>query len=209
MTIRINKIIPRSYTDGPGLRTVLIMQRCHQHCPGCQSPHTWAMDGGAEHSVRDLAKTLALLANGHGNVTISGGEPFAQPYSLCVLLFELRKNGVKHIIVYTGYKLSDLQNIQDTGIRMAVNSILCQIDVLVDGPFIANLDHDKITWRGSSNQRVIDVPASIEANEVITLDWDSQFTVTPDGDLVMPLGFADEFAEIGASADIRRCGQSK
>ena len=229
MKIRINRIVPRSYTDGPGLRTVVFLQGCDIKCPGCQSPHTWDVNGGVEHDVEDIAETLTLLANGHGNITISGGEPFMNPEALLELIIALRRKGVKHIVVYTGYTLGQLQSPNDPaakyglmknvpgagyalqhGHRMlpVIHGILLNIDVLVDGPFVANLDHNKITWRGSSNQRVIDVPASIAANEVITLDWDNQFTITPEGNLVMPVGFAYEFAEIGEATDTRRCGQS-
>lgn len=84
------------------------------------------------------------------------------------------------------------------------------MDVLVDGQFIRTQDDALISYRGSRNQRPIDIPASIKSDQIITLDWDSiEIIITPEGSALLPVGLVDEFAETGDVTNTRRCGQTK
>ena len=204
--IRIDHIQARSFVDGPGERAVLFMQGCPIGCPGCQNTHLWDAFGGRAENEIDIAYTLAGLSIEHGNVTISGGEPFAQPVALLKLVHTLRMfPTVKHIIVYSGYVYENLvQAINGT------TAALRYIDVLVDGPFLREMDDQTITYRGSRNQRPIDVQASLKLGQAVMLDWDSPEIVIPaNGNALLPVGLVREFQEIGTVATARRCGQTK
>lgn len=209
MLINLSHIQESSYVDGPGERVTIFLQGCPIHCPGCQNTALWPTEGGRLVDTADLAKHVAWLAQRHGNVTISGGEPFAQPQALAYLIRDLREAGVKHILVYTGYKIDDLVNPLN-GHYLMMREILTRIDILVDGPFIASQDHDFINWRGSRNQRPIDVQASLRAGRLVLLDWDRpQITVSADGSfLVMPVGLAGKLAGVGQPQETRRCGET-
>jgi anaerobic ribonucleoside-triphosphate reductase activating protein len=208
--INYDKIEARSLVDGPGERTVLFFQGCPIHCPGCQNKHLWSDEKNRLADTHTLAETLGMLAKPNGQVTISGGEPFAQLHELAHLV-RLLKNvyGVRNIIVYTGYtweKLNDKMNRS----WLTVQDALDFIDVLVDGPFVAKEDDPYITYRGSRNQRPIDVQSSRKTGEVVTLGWDEpEIVITSDGNLVMPIGLASEMSEVGEVAASRRCGQTK
>lgn len=204
--IRISHFTRKSFVDGPGERVVLFVQGCPIECPGCQNRHLWEPFGGRLESPIDVADTLANLALEHGNITISGGDPFAQPMALLSLVQRLREYPhVKSIIVYTGYVFENLvKAIQTT------TAALNYIDVLVDGPFIREMDDPMITYRGSRNQRPIDVPASLKLGQAVMLDWDHpEIVISPEGSAFMPVGLVKEFAEIGDVENTRRCGQTR
>lgn len=210
MKIRIAKITPRSFVDGPGLRSVVFLQGCPIGCPGCQNRHLWPAQGGFVTEAEDLATTLALL---NRQVTISGGEPFAQPAALAALVTALRKSGAEHIILYTGYTWDQLLDPAHPAHHW-VWKILSQVDVLVDGPFIASQDDPFLTYRGSRNQRPLKLPASLDAwfalGKVVVLDWDNpEIVLTPAGEALMPVGLAEDFAGLGEPVTARRCGQTR
>jgi anaerobic ribonucleoside-triphosphate reductase activating protein len=210
--IRIAHTDPLALTDGPGLRFSIYFQGCRIRCPGCQTPHLHDPMGGQLVRVHDLANQ-ALTAG--LPVSVLGGEPFDQLDALCDLLHTLKTHGIPHIIVYTGYSFETLMRryyATDGGTWWALR----HTDVLVDGPFVADLDHDRLQYRGSSNQRVIDVRPSMERwqkNHIrfkpVLLDWDTpELILTPDGDVLAAEGLADEFAALGESAPARRCGET-
>lgn len=207
VTIRYHTIIKESEVDGPGRRAALFVQGCPIRCPGCQSPHLWDAEGGHEATVEEIAGQL--LATGRP-VTISGGEPFAQAEALAALVSELRATDPAiHILIYTGFTLEDLQAIADA--TPGVNETLAIADALVDGPYIARLDHDGMQWRGSSNQRPINLVATRATGwqETVTLDWDTpQVIITEAGNLLAAADFADLFFNLGVEAKSRRCGQT-
>lgn len=205
MNIQINRIIMSSRVDGPGERAVLFVQGCPIHCPGCQSRQTWDPDGGIFAPVAMLVEHLARHAKTR-SVTVSGGEPFAQPAALAELVTTLRKSGFDHILVYTGYIWEQLFDPTHPAYPY-LKVILEQVDVLVDGPFMRELDDDLITWRGSRNQRPIDVAESLAAGAVVALDWDfPRITIDRDGNLVLPVGLAPDFP-LGSVENSRMCGQ--
>lgn len=210
--INYHKIEARSLVDGPGERTVLFMQGCSIHCPGCQNIHLWEHKRGFTDDTDTMAFTLAYLAGEGGNITISGGEPFEQPMALAALLRALKdKHGIGHVIVYSGYTWEKLTSGDlPADVAVSVLAALSRIDVLVDGPFIKALDDTRITYRGSRNQRPIDVQASMQAGYPVVLDWDEpEIVIAGDGSVVLPIGLAAEFAEIGQVVPTRMCGQTK
>lgn len=206
--IQIHHIESSSVVDGPGKRAVLFVQGCTLACPGCQNKKLWPAEGGRAAPVDDLAVTLATLAASNGgNVTLSGGEIMQQPAAIAELVARLRGLGVKHIIAYTGYTWEQLFDTYHPA-RPWLQAILEYVDVLVDGPFIRALDDPFITYRGSRNQRPIDVIESLFAGHVVTLDWSApEIILTEDGSLVLPDGLAAELAEMGPTSRARMCGE--
>ena len=182
--MRFAQIVESSYVDGPGRRTTLFVQGCPIQCPGCQNRHLWAADGGTEIEVTEVAQRLLVTEL---PVTITGGEPFAQVSELATLLGLLRAyNPALHIVLYSGWTLSELLSRPEPGVAQALGLA----DVLVDGPYVAELDEPGLQYKGSSNQRVIDLRATAEQSEsgvpsVVTLDWQRpEIVVTAEGDLV-------------------------
>lgn len=217
VTMSIHKIEAKSHVDGPGERTVLFTQGCAIHCPGCQNRHMWEIEDGRVEPVDEIAKTLKALAGPGGSVTISGGEPFAQAGALAELVRQLKTvYGITHIIVYSGFTWEFLTHPeQPVDFHISVMAALSYIDVLVDGPFIKALDDPFIAYRGSRNQRPIDVKASFEnwcgmTLEPVILDWGfTEIAIATDGGVFMPVGLAPAFAELGGTNKTRRCGQTK
>lgn len=154
-TLRFARLYHGSVVDGPGRRSVCQVQGCPIRCDLCAVPQTHDPEGGYLVSVHDV---VALLLDPAGvprdGVTITGGEPFAQPVGLLALLQRLKVHNI-HIVVYTGYTLEALARQPEPEIREA----LALIDLLIDGPFVARLADGAGEWRGSRNQRVIPHPA--------------------------------------------------
>ena len=218
-TIYWHKMRAGSMTDGPdGPRAVLWLSGCSLHCAGCQNQHLWTRTEDQKQSVSSTVVRLRQLAGGRP-LTITGGEPFDQTWGLSCLLFSLRamdaSDGVRrNIILYTGYTWRQLWCRLAEG-DAALKLCLESIDVLVDGPYMQDQDTDGMQYRGSANQRVIDVPATIEAGgmvnpeRIIELDWDSaQEVQIVDGFIVMT-GAA--FKALGLAGKVKmapRCGQA-
>jgi anaerobic ribonucleoside-triphosphate reductase activating protein len=204
--IRYSHITLGSMVDGPGQRTVLFCVGCTVRCPGCQNPHLWTSNGGMITTEEQLAAFLISLSP-HGNISLSGGEILDQPDATLALLTYLRQiNPDVHVILYTGRTYEQLS------LRLGplFRSILEKIDVLVDGPFVHELDDSLITWRGSRNQRPIDVKATLVSGQVVVLDWDEpEIQIDKSGGLHLPIGLAQDFAEIGEVKRSRMCGQAK
>lgn len=154
----ISGIVKESIVDGPGLRYVIFVQGCPHHCKGCHNPQTWSFDGGERRDVGDILEEIKAnpLLDG---VTFSGGEPFTQSGELILLAREVKKLGL-NVVVYTGYLFEDLVGVY--------SEFLSTIDILIDGPFVEDLKSYDLMFKGSSNQRVIDVRKSLEVGEVVT-----------------------------------------
>jgi anaerobic ribonucleoside-triphosphate reductase activating protein len=206
--IAINKIVESSYVDGAGLRTVLFMQGCSIHCKGCQNRALWDPSKGEIYDEEQLAQLLVEKSSPHHQITISGGEPFDQPGSLARLVMYLRKYGANHIIVYSGYTFDQLIH-PVHGVPLWVDSIFQNIDVLVDGQYIKEMDDPFITYRGSWNQRIIDIPATLESQNIVELNWEFELVLTNEGSALMPLGLAKEFVGLGEALNTRMCGQTR
>ncbi len=162
MKIRLASIL-ESNANGPGLRKVFFAQGCSHACPDCFNKHTWDFKGGALVDVdEEVAKTID--ASYLAGVTFSGGDPFDQPEPFAYLAKELKKNKI-NIWSYTGYTWEQLMGLIKTNIY--IKELLNNIDVLVDGPFIKELADDNIEYRGSKNQRIINVQDSLKENKVV------------------------------------------
>ena len=170
MNIRIAGIVRDSIVDGPGLRMTIFVQGCNHHCVGCHNPKTHDPNGGKKWTTGTLG--LEITKEHRKNplftgLTISGGEPFDQAEACCYLAKVAHMYGVD-VWVYTGYTFDELRQSKDAGI----NNLLVSTDVIVDGPFDISKRSLELKYRGSSNQRLIDVKKSIDANEVVL--WEGE-----------------------------------
>lgn len=161
-SIRISGITPESIVNGEGIRYVVFTQGCPHHCPGCHNPSTHSFDGGKLISLLDIIKDIRENAEYIDGITLSGGEPFCQPYQCSIIAREAQKLGLS-VWCYTGYFFEDLYEKKDA------LALLKFVDVLVDGPFIIEERSLDLDFRGSRNQRLIDVHKSSE-KAVTTLD---------------------------------------
>lgn len=153
--VRVAGRIAESIVDGPGLRYVLFTQGCPHRCPGCHNPDTHDFGGGTPVVLRDILADIRRNPLLRG-VTFSGGEPFCQSEALIPLAAALKSLGY-HLMAYTGYVWEDLAR------DSAAARLLPFLDMLVDGPFVAARRSLELRFRGSSNQRILDVPAGLRA----------------------------------------------
>ena len=158
--IRMAGIADDSIVDGPGIRVTLFCQGCPHHCPGCQNPETWPFTGGTETEEEALFARVRENPLARG-VTFSGGEPFAQAAGFAKLARMLREAGYE-IACYTGYRWEEL--LCGTPEQQA---LLRELDVLIDGPFVEEQKSLSLPYRGSANQRILDVPASLREGKAI------------------------------------------
>ena len=160
MQIRLAGIEPESIVDGPGYRLAVFVQGCPHGCPGCQNPQTHDFAGG---TLRDTAEIIALLGKDPlvRGVTLTGGEPMMQAAALCEIAGAAKARGM-NVWCYTGYTLEELLAQKDSD-RMR---LLGLVDVLVDGRYVARERSLELLYRGSRNQRLIDVPATLGCGEV-------------------------------------------
>ena len=157
--IRVAGVEEESIVDGPGIRFVLFVQGCATHCPGCQNPQTWDFSGGSLISAYEILERIVRNPMIHG-VTFSGGEPFEQAKLLTPLATELKKRGF-HLMSFTGF----------TWERIVENpewrDFLSLLDILVDGPFVQAEKSLELNFRGSKNQRILDVPAGLRQGKAV------------------------------------------
>ena len=151
-----------SAVDGTGFRDVLFVTGCPHHCPGCHNPETWEMEKGRQVPLQEVYDNL--MRSDITNITYSGGEPFAQAAALAELTREIRAHSAKTIWVYSGYLYEELA--ADPEKRALLE--LC--DVLVDGRFEQEKTELNLRFKGSTNQRIIDIPASLAAGEAVLYD---------------------------------------
>ena len=161
MDIRISGLMEDSIVDGPGLRLAVFTQGCTRDCPGCHNPATHDLLGGSLMQTGDIIRLLQENPLQTG-LTLSGGEPFLQPQA-CILLAQATKALGKNVWAYTGYRYEELNKHQNPACRQ----LLQLLDVLVDGPFVLSLRNLKLPYRGSENQRLVDVQKSLEAGQVV------------------------------------------
>ena len=156
--IRILDIKYGTSVDGIGLRTSLYCAGCENQCPGCHNPQSWDYQEGEEMSVEELFR---LIVDADMNVTFTGGDPMFHPEGFTKLARLIKTHTNKNIWCYTGYRFEDIL------LHPSRKAILELCDVLVDGPFILSEKDLTLTFRGSRNQRIIDVQASLSAQKVI------------------------------------------
>ena len=160
-SLRISGVVPESIVDGKGIRYVIFTQGCPHHCPGCHNPDTHDPAGGHEVTVEELARQMAGTPLTDG-LPLSGGEPFCQAAECAALACIARERGL-HVWAYTGYTYERLLE----GELPGALALLEQTDVLVDGPFLLAEKSYEALFRGSANQRLIDVKQSRVAGRVV------------------------------------------
>lgn len=158
-SLRLAGLTKESVVDGPGLRAVVFVQGCPHHCPGCHNPETWPFDGGYPTTVEEVWTQIkdSRLIRG---VTFSGGEPFAQAEPLAALAGRIKAVGWD-LLVYSGYTWEKLAALAME--NLAVSQLLSLADLLVDGPFRREERDLALAFRGSRNQRLIDLRRSAAA----------------------------------------------
>ena len=159
MKIRILDIIEETMADGPGLRTSVYCAGCAHHCPGCHNPQSWDFAGGREVDVDEILEIIK--ADEFSNVTFSGGDPLYQVEAFTELARLIKEETGKNIWCYTGFTYEEI--IKDE----RLSQILPYIDTLVDGPYIEKLKDVRLKFRGSSNQRVIDVAKTLQTKQCV------------------------------------------
>ena len=160
-TLRIAGIERNSIVDGPGIRYVIFTQGCPHHCPGCHNPQTHDPAGGREADAEEIVRQIDAdpLISG---VTFSGGEPFLQAEALVPLAEAVKAQG-RNLMIYTGYRYEELMEMERPGVRR----LLELADLLVDGPFLLAERDLTLAYRGSANQRVIDLKKSRRQREAV------------------------------------------
>lgn len=158
--LNLSGIVEDSIVDGPGIRVCVFCQGCPHHCPGCHNPETWAFNQGQdfeEARILDIVKGNPLC---HG-VTFSGGEPFAQAEGFAKLARLLKAEGYE-VASYSGYTFEALLHGSP-----AQRALLEAIDILIDGPFVLSERSLELCFRGSKNQRILDVKRSLAAGQAL------------------------------------------
>ena len=160
--LNLSGIVEDSIVDGPGIRLTIFSQGCPHHCQGCHNPETWEFGCGTdmeEETILRIARSNPLCRG----VTFSGGEPFAQAGAFAKTA-KLLKGAGYEVASYSGYTFEQLQ--QGTP---AQRELLETIDVLIDGPFLLAEKSLEVPFRGSRNQRIIDVPKSLSAGQAVCI----------------------------------------
>ena len=164
--LRLSGIIGQTIVDGPGLRLAVYTQGCPHACPGCHNPESHDFNGGFDKHISEIFEMFLKnpLLTG---ITFSGGEPFAQAQPLAVLAELVRQRG-KTVFCFTGYTFEELLRIsrEDKGVR----NLLPNIDVLVDGRYVQEEKDLSLRFRGSRNQRVLDLPKSLALAEAVVAE---------------------------------------
>ena len=156
----LSGIVSDSIVDGPGIRTTIFCQGCPHHCPGCHNPETWDFGCGTMVPVEDLVDVVRSNPLCRG-VTFSGGEPFAQAAGFAKLAKLLKEKGYE-VASYSGYTFEELlEGSEDQ------KALLAAIDILIDGPFLMAEKSLEIAFRGSRNQRILDVKKSLAEGRAV------------------------------------------
>lgn len=159
--IRISGITPESIVDGEGIRYVIFTQGCPHHCLGCHNPSTHSFDGGKLIDIYELLSDLEKNRKYIDGITLSGGEPFCQANQCITIAQKAHELGLS-VWCYTGYSFEELYARNE--------ELLNHLDVLVDGPFVLQERSLDLEFKGSRNQRIIDVQASLKSG-VTTLKY--------------------------------------
>lgn len=157
-TIRIAGVVRESIVDGPGLRFAVFTQGCAHHCPECQNPETWDFEGGYDCEIDKILNAMDdnPLLDG---ITMSGGDPLYQAEASYVLCSKVKERGL-NVVVFTGYTYEELMELEK--MDPWVGKLLEVTDILIDGRYENDKRDLTLLFRGSQNQRVIDMNRSRE-----------------------------------------------
>ena len=167
----LSGIVGDSIVDGPGIRTTIFCQGCPHHCPGCHNPETWDFGCGTEVPVAaivDIVRSNPLCRG----VTFSGGEPFAQAAGFAKLARLLKEKGYE-VASYSGFTFEELLEGSEEQ-----KELLGTIDILIDGPFLMAEKSLEIAFRGSRNQRILDVKISLAEGKAVPITsgrWQGEY----------------------------------
>lgn len=156
--LRISGIESESIVDGEGIRYVIFTQGCPHHCPGCHNPQTHSFNKGKLVSTDEILIDISKSKDYIDGITLSGGEPFCQSNQCSIIAEKAHEMGLT-VWCYTGYLFEELYGRDDR--------LLNHIDILVDGPFVLNERSLDLEFRGSKNQRIINVPESLITGKVV------------------------------------------
>ncbi len=157
--LRVLHIVEGTSVDGPGLRTSIYLAGCSHHCPGCHNPASWNFQGGEERTIDEL---MQVIAYNEAPVTLSGGDPLQQPRGTRELIQRVKRELGYNVWCFTGYTWEEI-----VGNPVLLDTVR-ELDVLVDGPFVAAERDISLRFRGSRNQRLIDVQRTLDS-EMLTL----------------------------------------
>ena len=159
MTIRVLSVLHDTTVDGPGFRTSIYCAGCDHHCPGCHNPQSWDFDGGEERSVDDLM--AEITEDPFADVTFTGGDPLYQAAAFTELARRIKQETNKNIWCYTGFLFEDIRD------KAQFQELFNHIDVIVDGRFDLSQRNEDLPFRGSANQRIIDVQKSLREDNIV------------------------------------------
>lgn len=162
-TIRLAGVVRESIVDGPGFRFAIFCQGCPHGCPDCHNPETHDFEGGSETSFERILEEIdknPLLAG----VTFSGGEPFCQAQAFAALADEIKQRDLD-IVTFTGYTYEKLREMAEKD--KAIGDLLSKTDILIDGPFVKAEKDLTLQFRGSRNQRIIDMKATGDSDQPV------------------------------------------
>ena len=155
-----------SIVDGPGLRIVVWTQGCPHHCPFCHNPQTHSFTDGFEAESEEIIRFIEN-SNLQSGITLSGGEPFEQAKALIPVAQAAINKGL-NVWAYSGFTYEEILADEDK------KALLEYVDVLVDGKFINDMKHYKLRFKGSCNQRIIDVKQSLKAGRIVLSKYDDE-----------------------------------
>ena len=161
--LRLAGVIRESIVDGPGIRMTVFTQGCPHHCKGCHNEQTWDFEGGYDSSTERILEE-ALKDPLLRGLTFSGGEPFSQALNMAILAKEAKEKGYD-IFCYTGYTFEKLLSEFDS--HPEYKELLEYCDWLVDGPFVLENRSLMLKFRGSTNQRILEVKKSLECGYAV------------------------------------------
>ncbi|MBD5172780.1 MAG: anaerobic ribonucleoside-triphosphate reductase activating protein [Bacteroides sp.] len=159
MKARILNIVRGTTVDGPGFRTAIYFAGCAHNCPGCHNPQSWDFSGGEEVELQEL---VDIIHEEDFDVTLSGGDPLYQPLFTAALIERIQELG-KRTWIYTGFLWEEI--IENPLLRDAVS----RAEAVVEGRFLETLKNPDLAFRGSSNQRIIDVKKSLETSTPVEI----------------------------------------
>ena len=163
MKIRLAGIVPDSIADGPGFRCAIFTQGCKHACKGCHNPETWSFSGGEDYEIEEIVAMWNKNPLLKG-ITLSGGDPFYQPKACAELAKAAHAKGL-NVFSYTGFTFEEL--LAEAKKDADIASLLEESDYLVDGPFILEQRSLELLYRGSENQRVLDVKHSLAEGKAV------------------------------------------
>jgi len=163
-----------SIVDGKGIRAVIWAQGCSHNCPGCHNQQTRDFKGGFSKNIEELKMEISALEFQDG-VTFSGGDPFFQPRQCAELAKHIKTLGM-NVWCYTGFTFEEL--LKMSADDKDIKCFLENIDIMIDGRFIISKRTYSLSFRGSSNQRIIDVKKSLEKKKAVLVEFEEEATIT-------------------------------